>query len=107
MAHSSLKSPERIAVAAALARLATSPKDTSTSEPVKYRVKVTKVPHVDPGVAVYGHAGQKNEQSDPGVGPVPDCKGKGKARADCTDGVDSQKTTSLYRLKLLRRGDCV
>lgn len=99
--------PERLAVAAALARLATSPKDSSTSEPVKYRVKVTKVPHVDPGVAAHEHGGQGNEQSDPGVGPVPDCKGKGKARADCVEGAENQKTTSLYRLKLLRRGDCV
>ena len=99
--------PERLAVAAALARLATSPKDSSTSEPVKYRVKVTKVPHVDPGVAAHEHGGQGNEQSDPGVGPVPDCKGKGKARADCVEGAENQKTTSLYRLKQLRRGDCV
>ena len=99
--------PERLAVAAALARLATSPKDSSTSEPVKYRVKVTKVPHVDPGVAAHEHGGQGNEQSDPGVGPVPDCKGKGKARADCVEGAENQKTTSLYRLKLLRRVDCV
>ena len=50
---SSQRSSERIAVAAALAHLATS-KDSSTSEPVKYRVRVTKEPHVDPGVAVHG-----------------------------------------------------
>lgn len=93
----SQESPKRIAVAAAMARLATSPNDhtASTSGPVKYRVKVTKEPHVDAGAAVNG--GEGNEQFDPGVGPVQDCKGKGKARADCTN---SQKITSFYRLKL-------
>lgn len=91
------ESTERIAVAAALAHLATS-KDSSTSDPVKYRVKVTKEPHVDPGVAVHG--GERNEQSDPGVGPVPDFKGKGRARDDCVESMDSQKVMSLYRLTL-------
>lgn len=91
----SQESPKRIAVAAAMARLATSPNDHTASGPVKYRVKVTKEPHVDAGAAVNG--GEGNEQSDPGVGPVQDCKGKGKARADCTD---SQKITGFYRLKL-------
>lgn len=94
---SSQRSSERIAVAAALAHLATS-KDNSTSEPVKYRVRVTKEPHVDPGVAVHG--GERKGESDAGVGPVPDFKGKGRARDDCVKSMDSQKVMSLYRLTL-------
>ena len=86
-------SPKRIAVAAALAHLATSAKEPPSSGPVKYRVNVTKKPHVDPGAAVNGGEEQL-------VGPMPDCKGKGTARADGTDSTRSQKATSFYRLKL-------
>lgn len=46
------------------------------------------------------HGGERNEQSDPGVGPVPDFKGKGRARDDCVESMDSQKVMSLYRLTL-------
>lgn len=89
--------PKRIAVAAALAHLATSAKEPPSSGPVKYRAKVAKKPHVDPGAVVNGG---EEQLSGPGVGRMPDCKGKGTAHADGTDSTRSQKETSFYRLKL-------